>query len=658
MTCSRSPKTPASARVARIRPAPRRSRHATRSCSRRWTGTSTPGSRIRPSGWPRRWCRSGCRRNASTTATAGSPGRSRQPAGSPSRRARATYDHGYLVFWAGRYDLADERFADARARAEDSAIRTSSGARPGRRRARRPRPGSGGSGASCVGTRSRPPKARTTSDGRSSALHVLGVALQMSGRPRRRPRRHDQPARSSARENGDEFIVWVESSNLSMVERQLGNLDRAEALSREALRIVQARGDAMAIPWIINGLAAVTAAKGELDRAATLNGMAAAMLERGRRRVAARRARAVRGHAGDHRGRARAGSDRTRPLVGCGDVGGAGRRVRTGRGRVGLDCALVAIPQDRLRNFSIIAHIDHGKSTLADRLLELTAHRRSAPDDEPGPRFDGPRAREGHHDQGPRGAHAVHRERRREYELNLIDTPGHVDFTYEVSRSLAGLRGRAARGRRRAGHRGADARQRLPRAARRASTIIPVLNKIDLPSAQPEVVMEELENVLAIPREEVILATAKDGTGVAGDPGGDRRAHPAADGRPGCPAAGADLRLALRRVQGRRRLRAARRGHAPRPATRIRLMASNGRSASCWSSASSARSSCPSSGSWPGEVGYVATGLKNVRDGAGRRHDHARPTGRHRRRCPATGRPSRWCSPASTRSGRGLPAAP
>ena len=82
------------------------------------------------------------------------------------------------------------------------------------------------------------------------------------------------------RDNGDEFIVWVESSNLSMVERQLCNLGRAEALSREALRIVEARGDAMAIPWIINGLAAVTAAKGELERAATLNGMAAAMLER------------------------------------------------------------------------------------------------------------------------------------------------------------------------------------------------------------------------------------------------------------------------------------------------------------------------------------------------------------------------------------------
>ena len=201
-----------------------------------------------------------------------------QAAGSPSRRARATYDHGYLVFWAGRYDLADERFADARARAEDvgdsnlvalalaGAARVALGRDPAEA-ARLCRDAI----AATEGT--------PASDGRSSALHVLGVALQMAGDLE--GARDVMTSRLElARENGDEFIVWVESSNLSMVERQLGNLGRAEGLSRDALRIVQARGDAMAIPWIINGLAAVTAAKGELDRAATLNGMAAAMLER------------------------------------------------------------------------------------------------------------------------------------------------------------------------------------------------------------------------------------------------------------------------------------------------------------------------------------------------------------------------------------------
>ena len=201
-----------------------------------------------------------------------------QPAGSPARRARATYDHGYLVFWAGRYDVADPRFTEARRMAEvagDSnlvalALAGSARVALGRDPAEAVRLCREGLAAT-----------ETTPDaeGRSSSLHVLGVALQMSG--------DFEGARDVmttrlelGRAAGNEFIVWVESSNLSMVERQLGNLDRAEELSREALRIVQARGDAMAIPWIINGLAAVTAAKGNLDRAATLNGMAAAMIER------------------------------------------------------------------------------------------------------------------------------------------------------------------------------------------------------------------------------------------------------------------------------------------------------------------------------------------------------------------------------------------
>jgi GTP-binding protein LepA len=174
----------------------------------------------------------------------------------------------------------------------------------------------------------------------------------------------------------------------------------------------------------------------------------------------------------------------------------------------------MTIPQDRLRNFSIIAHIDHGKSTLADRLLEQT-HTIDA-------RQMTSQVLDSMDLEREKGitikARAVRLEHTARdgltYGLNLIDTPGHVDFSYEVSRSLQACEGAilvvdAAQGIE------AQTLANVHLALREGLTIIPVLNKIDLPSAQPDVVMEELENVLAIPREEVILASAKEGTGVA-----------------------------------------------------------------------------------------------------------------------------------------------
>jgi len=174
----------------------------------------------------------------------------------------------------------------------------------------------------------------------------------------------------------------------------------------------------------------------------------------------------------------------------------------------------VAIPQSRLRNFSIIAHIDHGKSTLADRLLELT-HTIDA-------RQMTSQVLDSMDLEREKGITIKARAVRLEYSardgqvygLNLIDTPGHVDFAYEVSRSLQACEGAilvvdAAQGIE------AQTLANVHLALREGLTIIPVLNKIDLPSAQPDVVIEELENVLAIPREEVILASAKEGTGVA-----------------------------------------------------------------------------------------------------------------------------------------------
>ena len=203
----------------------------------------------------------------------------RRGTGNDAARARAVHDHGYLVFWAGRYELAEQRFAKSLAAAEELADSSVQGLAL--------------AGLARVALNTNVSEALrllrqavTLTDGlddsepgRSSALHVLGVALQMSGDLE--GAREVMSARlQMGRRTGDEFVVWAESANLSMVERQLGNLDSAEEISRQVVAIVAGRGDEMFLAWCLNGLAAVTAAKGDLDRAARLNGMAAALLER------------------------------------------------------------------------------------------------------------------------------------------------------------------------------------------------------------------------------------------------------------------------------------------------------------------------------------------------------------------------------------------
>ncbi|PWM28221.1 MAG: elongation factor 4 [Verrucomicrobia bacterium] len=167
---------------------------------------------------------------------------------------------------------------------------------------------------------------------------------------------------------------------------------------------------------------------------------------------------------------------------------------------------------DKIRNFCIIAHVDHGKTTLSDRLLEATntVEKREMQD----------QLLDSMDLERERGitikCHPVsmrYRHNGAEYLLNLIDTPGHVDFSYEVSRSLAACEGAlllidAAQGVE------AQTVANAMLAVGQGLEIIPIINKVDLPSAQPEVCKKQVEDILAIPADDAILASGKSGLGI------------------------------------------------------------------------------------------------------------------------------------------------
>ena len=268
--------------------------------------------------------------------------------------------------------------------------------------------------------------------------------------------------------------------------------------------------------------------------------------------------------------------------------------------------------QSKIRNFCIVAHIDHGKSTLADRLLELTGEVSERDMEE--------QLLDNMDLERERGitikAHAVTLKYKRDdgeiYTLNLIDTPGHVDFNYEVSRSLAACEGAILI---------VDASQGIE-AQTLANTylaidhdleVVPVINKIDLPSAQPEMVINEIEDVIGIPAEDAPQVSAKTGLNVESvleeivekipSPTGDENAPLKALIFDSYYDSYKGVIVYVRIKEG-----------TVKPGDRIRMMATGAEFVVVEVGVMHPAGLVPNKGLAAGDVGYIAASIKNIQD--------------------------------------------
>ena len=268
--------------------------------------------------------------------------------------------------------------------------------------------------------------------------------------------------------------------------------------------------------------------------------------------------------------------------------------------------------QSKIRNFCIVAHIDHGKSTLADRLLELTGEVSERDMEE--------QLLDNMDLERERGitikAHAVTLKYKRDdgeiYTLNLIDTPGHVDFNYEVSRSLAACEGAILI---------VDASQGIE-AQTLANTylaidhdleVAPVINKIDLPSAQPEMVINEIEDVIGIPAEDAPQVSAKTGLNVESvleeivekipSPTGDENAPLKALIFDSYYDSYKGVIVYVRIKEG-----------TVKPGDRIRMMATGAEFDVVEVGVMHPAGLVPNKGLAAGDVGYIAASIKNIQD--------------------------------------------